>query len=93
MPAILSAIITLAKCGSGRDVPTSWPALARSGGHLLGGAAACNPASSLAIRGLACGEQDGRLADQAVPLGWLEACVVEQAEVGRQLVDPAAGCA
>jgi len=52
-----------------------------------------NPASGLAIRGLACGEQDGRLAGYAVPLGWLEAGVVEQAEVGRQLVDPAAGCA
>lgn len=58
-----------------------------------GGTTQPDPPAYLAIRGLACGEQDGRLAGQAVPLGWLEAGVVDQAEVGRQRVDPAAGCA
>src|SRR6266571_3794597 len=48
------------------------------------------PAS--AVRGLVGDEQHDRcLVDQAVPLGRLEAGVVEPAEVGRQRVDPAAG--
>jgi hypothetical protein len=78
-----------------RDVPTSWSApCALTAATSSVERRLCDPTCSLAIRGLACGEQDGlRLVGQAVLLGWLEAGVVEQAEVGIQRIDPAAGCA